>query len=93
MFRRSLNCAVLPVVAALTVMYGGSLAQAEEIPKAPGHRLVTHYDGAPAAAAPLPGEAPPQHPFLAPNGRSGMHSDAAGSATSPGRGRSARTRR
>ncbi|CAM5231667.1 hypothetical protein [Streptomyces avidinii] len=30
MFRRSLNCAVLPVVA-LTVMYGGSPVQAEEI--------------------------------------------------------------
>lgn len=83
MFRRALNCAVVPVVAAFTVMYGVSPAQADEIPKAPGHRLVSHYDGSPAPAAPLPGEAPPQHPFLAPNGRSGMHSDAAGSATSP----------
>ncbi|MFE4263918.1 hypothetical protein [Streptomyces sp. NPDC056883] len=83
MFRRALNCAVAPALAACAVLYGVSPAAAEEIPLAPGHRLVSHYDGAPAAAAPLPGEAPPQHPFLAPNGRSGMHSDAAGSATSP----------
>ena len=35
---------------------------------------------------------PPQHPFLAPNGRSGMHADAAGSGTHPAPGRSAATR-
>lgn len=92
MFRRALNCAVVPALIVFTAMYGISPAQAEAIPQAPGHRLVSHYDGAPAAAVPLPGEAPPQHPFLAPNGRSGMHSDAGGSATSPGPGRSAGTR-
>ncbi|MBW5482865.1 hypothetical protein GPJ59_13490 [Streptomyces bambusae] len=78
-----MDCAVIPALAALAAMYGVSPAQAEEIPKAPGHRLVSHYDGSPAAAAPLPGQAPPQHPYLAPNGRSGMHADAAGSATYP----------
>ncbi|MFD3539866.1 hypothetical protein ACFWUQ_10240 [Streptomyces sp. NPDC058662] len=83
MLSRALNCAVLPVVVAFTVLSTTAPTRAEEIPKAPGHRLVSHYDGSPAAPAPLPGEAPPQHPFLAPNGRSGMHSDAAGSATSP----------
>lgn len=83
MFRRALNRAVVPAVAVFVAIYGVSPAQAEEIPKAPGHRLVSQYGGGPAAAVPLPGEAPPQHPYLAPNGRSGMHSDAAGSATSP----------
>ncbi|MER5889314.1 hypothetical protein ABT160_36280 [Streptomyces sp. NPDC001941] len=58
-------------------------AVADEIPKAPGHRLVSGYEGAPATAAPVPGQAPPQHPYLAPNGRSGMHADAAGSGTHP----------
>ncbi|WP_443045575.1 hypothetical protein [Streptomyces sp. NBC_00259] len=58
-------------------------AQADEIPKAPGHRLVSAYEGAPATARPVPGTPPPQHPYLAPNGRSGMHADAAGSGTHP----------
>lgn len=31
----------------------------------------------------MPGQAPPQHPYLAANGRSGMHADAAGSGTYP----------
>ncbi|MFG2628253.1 hypothetical protein [Streptomyces sp. NPDC048473] len=61
----------------------GAAASAGEIPKAPGHRLVGDYEGAPATASPVPGQAPPQHPFLAPNGRSTMHADAAGSATYP----------
>ncbi|MFJ9824740.1 hypothetical protein ACIRSU_10225 [Streptomyces sp. NPDC101160] len=76
----------LTLVAALaaTLLAGAApVAQAEEIPLAPGHRLVDHYEGAPATARPVPGEAPPQHPYLAPNGRSGMHADAAGSATYP----------
>ncbi|MFD7199362.1 hypothetical protein [Streptomyces sp. NPDC059893] len=58
-------------------------AQADDIPKAPGHRLVEQYAGAPAEARPVPGQAPPQHPYLAANGRSGMHADAAGSGTYP----------
>ncbi|MBT2489715.1 hypothetical protein J7E96_14565 [Streptomyces sp. ISL-96] len=58
-------------------------ALAEEIPKAPGHRLVGSYEGEPAIAQPVPGDAPPQPPFLAPNGRSGMHADGAGSGTHP----------
>jgi len=44
---------------------------------------VGDYQGAPATASPVPGQAPPQHPYLAPNGRSGMHADAAGSGTHP----------
>ncbi|MFF1380301.1 hypothetical protein [Streptomyces sp. NPDC058308] len=67
---------------ALTVSFAGP-AHADEIPRAPGHRLVEQYAGAPAEARPLPGTPPPQHPYLAANGRSGMHADAAGSGTYP----------
>ncbi|WP_455353208.1 hypothetical protein [Streptomyces sp. SYSU K217416] len=80
--RASLNCAVVPSLAVLAALYGLP-AHVDEIPRAPGHRLVRPYEGAPATARPVPGEAPPQHPFLAPNGRSGMHADAAGSGTHP----------
>ncbi|MEV1024879.1 hypothetical protein [Streptomyces sp. NPDC050264] len=58
-------------------------AGADEIPEAPGHRLVEQYAGAPATPRPVPGKAPAQHPFLAANGRSGMHADAWGSGTYP----------
>ncbi|MFF1923306.1 hypothetical protein ACFVW8_22375 [Streptomyces sp. NPDC058221] len=68
---------------ATVLMVSTSPASAGEIPRAPGHRLVSDYAGAPATATPVPGQAPPQHPFLAPNGRSGMHADAAGSGTHP----------
>ncbi|MGW7519517.1 hypothetical protein ACWGJ2_28385 [Streptomyces sp. NPDC054796] len=61
-------------------------AYADDIPKAPGHRLVEQYEGAPADPAPVPGAKPPQHPYMAPNGRSGMHADAAGSGTYPWQG-------
>ncbi|WP_327351643.1 hypothetical protein [Streptomyces sp. NBC_01304] len=82
MSRRPLSRA-LALTLAVTAASVAFPAQAEEIPKAPGHRLVENYSGAPAAARPVPGEAPPQHPFLAANGRSGMHADAAGSGTYP----------
>ena len=39
MFRRALNCAAVPALAALAVLNAALPAQAEEIPKAPGHRL------------------------------------------------------
>ncbi|MEV0370709.1 hypothetical protein AB0I10_12900 [Streptomyces sp. NPDC050636] len=59
-------------------------AHAAPIPPAPGHRLVPQYEGAPATAAPLPADqAPPRHPYLAPNGRAGMHGDGASSDTHP----------
>ncbi|WP_338702955.1 hypothetical protein V2W30_36900 [Streptomyces sp. Q6] len=73
-------CAVQPQV-----------ASADEIPKAPGHRLVTQYEGAPAAPQPVPGKAPDQHPYLAANGRSGMHADAWGSGTYPWSGPSGKS--
>ncbi|MFF7092540.1 hypothetical protein ACFY9A_09085 [Streptomyces rubradiris] len=70
-------------LAAGTAVAAPHPASADPIPKAPGHRLVDAYAGAPAAVRPLPGARPPQHPYLAPNGRSGMHADGWGSATSP----------
>ncbi|WP_394436031.1 hypothetical protein [Streptomyces sp. SGAir0957] len=78
---RATLAAALALVALGAVMAPG--AWADEIPKAPGHRLVPQYEGAPAAPQPVPGKAPAQHPFLAANGRSGMHADAGGSGTYP----------
>ncbi|MEU7649710.1 hypothetical protein [Streptomyces huasconensis] len=80
--RSVLALAVTATAVAATLVAPGP-ARADDIPKAPGHRLVKSYEGAPAAARPLPGTPPPQHPHLAANGRSGMHADAAGSGTYP----------
>lgn len=85
-FRSRARARALAVLAALcaTALVGVvPPALADDIPLAPGHRLVAPYEGAPATARPVPAEAPPQHPYLAPNGRSGMHADAAGSGTHP----------
>src|SRR5690349_12456118 len=46
------------------------------IPSLPTDLLVPKFIGAPATARPLSAPAVPQHPFLAPNGRSSMHNDA-----------------
>ncbi|NGN64932.1 hypothetical protein G5C51_13620 [Streptomyces sp. A7024] len=56
---------------------------ADPIPQDLGRHLVPAYEGAPAKPRPLPDAAQPQHPYLAPNGRSGMHADAASSDTHP----------
>ncbi|MEU2157320.1 hypothetical protein ABZ532_20270 [Streptomyces sp. NPDC019396] len=85
MSRRTLSRAL---AVTLSLVTGTALALptpslADPIPKAPGHRLVDPYVGAPATAQPLPGTQPPQHPYLAANGRSGMHADGWGSATYP----------
>ncbi|MER7762940.1 hypothetical protein [Streptomyces sp. NPDC097619] len=84
--RRTVHCAVAPLLLAAAVLYGppaGPPGADGSIPRTPGHRLVAAYEGAPAVPAPLPGAAPPRHPHLAPAGRSGMHADAGGSAASP----------
>ncbi|MFD9791048.1 hypothetical protein ACFWXK_08855 [Streptomyces sp. NPDC059070] len=78
---RALALTLTAAATALTGPAGG--ARAAEIPKAPGHRLVSQYEGAPATARPVPGAAPAQNPHLAPNGRSGMHGDSWGSGTHP----------
>ncbi|MER5252516.1 hypothetical protein [Streptomyces sp. NPDC002855] len=84
--RRTLSSALALTALTVSAVSFAPPAQAEDIPKAPGHRLVDQYTGAPADAHPLPGEQPPQHPYLAANGRSGMHADAAGSGTYPWNG-------
>ncbi|MEU2232616.1 hypothetical protein [Streptomyces vietnamensis] len=81
--RRGRALALIAALAATLLTGSAPVAQAEEIPLAPGFRLVDHYEGAPATAQPVPGKGPAQHPYLAPNGRSGMHADGAGSATYP----------
>ncbi|MEW1929033.1 hypothetical protein [Streptomyces sp. NPDC088360] len=84
--RRTLSSALALTALTVSAVSFAPPAQAEDIPKAPGHRFVDQYTGAPADAHPLPGEQPPQHPYLAANGRSGMHADAAGSGTYPWNG-------
>jgi hypothetical protein len=82
--RRSLARALaLTLVVAGAGAIGPAVASADEIPKAPGHRLVPQYEGAPATPRPVEGRAPAQNPHLAANGRSGMHADSWGSGTYP----------
>jgi hypothetical protein len=71
----------LAVTAGTLVGPGG--VRAAEIPKAPGHRLVSQYEGAPATAQPVAAPVPAQNPFMATNGRNGMHGDSWGSGTHP----------
>lgn len=84
-YRRALTrvLALTLAVASVTLLGPVAPSVADDIPRAPGHRLVGDYQGAPVTASPVPGQAPPRHPYLAPNGRSGMHADAAGSGTHP----------
>jgi hypothetical protein len=53
-------------------------ASAVPIPSLPGPLGVPAYVGAPATAQPIASFPVPQHPYLAPNGRSNMHNDAYG---------------
>lgn len=46
------------------------------IPSLPTDLLVPDFEGAAATAQPIAHRAVPQHPFLAPNGKSSMHNDA-----------------
>src|SRR3954465_7170806 len=79
---------LLGAVAALMCLpaASGSATAAVPIPSLPGPLLVPTYVGAPAAARPIASFAVPQHPHLAPNGRSNMHDDAyaTDSYTGPG---------
>ncbi|GGY77254.1 hypothetical protein GCM10010363_67780 [Streptomyces omiyaensis] len=77
------RAAVATVLAALLLGGSAPLVEAQGIPLALGHRLVDPYEGAPGTARPPAGAGPAQHPHMAPNGRNGMHADAAGSGTHP----------
>ncbi|WP_419999236.1 hypothetical protein [Streptomyces boninensis] len=57
--------------------------RADPIPQDLGRFAVPGYVGTPAPSRPLTGASQPQHPYLAANGRSGMHADGASSDTHP----------
>ncbi|MER7816647.1 hypothetical protein ABTX79_15155, partial [Streptomyces sp. NPDC096153] len=68
-----------------TVAAPTAAARADEIPDSPDTGWSAPPRGAPATAGSVPGTPPPQHPYRAPNGRSGMLADAAGSGTTRAR--------
>ncbi len=45
------------------------------IPTDPGNSSVAPFEGGPASPNPVDATDPPQHPFMAPNGRSNIHND------------------
>ena len=51
------------------------------LPSGPGRYLLPRFSGQPAPRQALPRAGVPQHPFMAPNGRSNMHADSFISAT------------
>ncbi|MEV7371536.1 hypothetical protein AB0O51_11690 [Streptomyces sp. NPDC090301] len=56
--------ATLIALAAAVMVGSAPVAQAQEIPLGLGHRLVEHYERAPATARPLPGKGTARHPYL-----------------------------
>ena len=62
------------VATALLAAPGAALAQPQPIPE--GSTSAPEFIGAPAAPRPLVAPDPPQHPRMAPNGRSNLHVDA-----------------
>ncbi len=64
---------------ALVAIYG--LLFTRPLPSGPGRYLVPEFVGSPATPNRLPPAGVPQHPFMAPNGRSNMHNDVYISAT------------
>ena len=53
------------------------------IPQQPFAQPVPHFIGAPAVAKPISAQPVPEDPFMAPNGKSGVHLDAYQSDTYP----------
>jgi hypothetical protein len=84
--RRALLAALLGLSAAAAVASAAPVDAAIPIPSVPGPLLLPTYVGAPATAQPIASFPVPQHPHLAPNGRSNMHDDgyATDSYTGPG---------
>ncbi len=74
----------------IAVMVVGASAAAQDssgrvipIPQQPFAQPVPQFIGSPAIPKPIPARAVPQSPFMAPNGRSGVHLDAYQSDTYP----------
>src|SRR6266702_6659412 len=59
-----------------SVLAVAAAAGATPIPNDPFAAPVPAFVGAPATPHPTPAPAVPQHPFMAPNGRSNIHDDA-----------------
>src|SRR5690242_13135084 len=70
--RRSL----IAVVAGTAALAPALPAAALPIPSLPPPLLTPAFVGAPATANPIASTPVPQHPYLAPNGRSNIHDDA-----------------
>jgi hypothetical protein len=65
---------LLAVVAALALP--GAARAATPIPEGPGAGSLPQFIGKPATVRPVRSPDPPQHPFMAPNGKSNLHEDA-----------------
>ena len=79
MRRRAVIGAIVAVAALGTPAVAGAQVPGETpppIPQDPFASDVPTFIGAPATASPIAGQLPPQHPFMAPNGRSNIHDDA-----------------
>jgi hypothetical protein len=64
------------VVAVFAAVVLAPAARAEPIPGDPNAQNVPSFIGSPATAEPVQAFSPPEHPFMAPNGRSNIHNDA-----------------
>jgi hypothetical protein len=71
---RALRSSLVAAVCAAGVLAPAALA--EPIPGDPNAGNVPSFIGSPATPEPVQAPAPPQHPFMAPNGRSNIHNDA-----------------
>jgi hypothetical protein len=60
---------------ALALIASATASAAPPIPNDPTPGAVQGYQGAPAQPRRLAAQEPPRHPFMAPNGRSGLHDD------------------
>ena len=77
MRRGNFSVLVTLIVAALLALPAAASAVAPlPIPEDPVSDPPPEFIGAPAAPQPISAELPPQHPFMAPNGRSNIHDDA-----------------
>ena len=69
--------AAIAVIAALALPAAGHAGvPAQPIPESPEGDPPPAFIGAPATPRPIAATLPPRHPFMAPNGRSNIHSDA-----------------
>jgi hypothetical protein len=68
--------ALFVAAALLAFAYAAAPAPAQPIPEGPEANSVPAFIGGPASPSPVSMMEPPEHPFMAPNGRSNLHNDA-----------------